>query len=119
MKKAIVATLAAAGFAALFSMPASAEGTAKANGASNPTAQVEHTEVSSHRRHYRRHYGHRYRPYAYRGSRYGYYRPYRYARPYYARPYYGYYRPYRYARPYYAPGVSFGFWGGPRFGVRF
>jgi hypothetical protein len=100
--KAIVATLAAAGVAVMFSMPAQAEGTARANGASNPTAQVGHTDVSSQRRHYRRHYGYRYRPYAYRGPRYGYYRPYRYARPY-----------------YYRPGVSLGFWGGPRFGVWF
>lgn len=106
--KAIVATLAAAGFAAVFSMPAQAEGTVRTQGASNPAAQVQHTQVqhtdvSSQRRHYRRHYGYRYRPY-YSGPRYGYYRPYRYARPY---PYY------------YRPGVSLGFWGGPRFGVWF
>ena len=60
-------------------------------------AKVEHTDVSSQRRYYRRHYGYRYRPYGYWGPRYGYYRPY----------------------PYYAPGVSLGFWGGPRFGVWF
>jgi hypothetical protein len=99
--KAIVATLAAAGMAVVFSLPAKAEGTATTNGASNSAAQVGNTDVSSQRRHYRRHYGHRYRPYAYRGQRYG------------------YYRPYRYSRPYYAPGVSLGFWGGPRFGVWF
>lgn len=100
--KAILATLAAAGIAVAFSMPAQAAGTANVNGASNPTAQVGHTDVSSQRRHYRRHYGHRYRPYAYRGPRYRYYRPYRYGSPY-----------------YYRPGVSLGFWGGPRFGVWF
>jgi hypothetical protein len=108
--KAIVGTLAAAGIAAMLSMPAQAAGTTASDtanhGATNKTtAQVGHTDVSSQRR-YRRHYGHRYRPYAYRGPRYGYYRPYRYARPY-------------YGRPYYAPGVSLGFWGGPRFGVWF
>jgi hypothetical protein len=99
--KAIVGTLAVAGIAAMLSMPAQAGGTATNDRtASNPTAQVGHTDVSSQRRHYRR-YGHRYRPYAYRGQRYG------------------YYRPYRYARPYYGPGVSLGFGGGPRFGVWF
>lgn len=102
--KAVVATLAAAGIATVLSLPAQAEGTVRAHGAnaSTPTAQVQHTDVSSQRRRYRRHYGYRYRPYAYRGPRYGYYRPYRYARPY-----------------YYRPGVSLGFWGGPRFGVWF
>ncbi len=103
--KAIVATLAAAGIAVAFSLPAKADGTARTHGASSPTAQVQHqvqhTDLSSQRRHYRRHYGYRYRPY-YRAPRYGYYRPYRYARPY-----------------YYRPGVSLGFWGGPRFGVWF
>ena len=100
--KAIVATLAAAGLAAVFSLPAQAEGTVTAHGASTPAVHAGHSDVSSQRRHYRRKYGYRYRPYAYRGPRYGYYRPYRYARPY-----------------YYRPGVSLGFWGGPRFGVWF
>ncbi|MGD9921383.1 MAG: hypothetical protein AB7V13_08035 [Pseudorhodoplanes sp.] len=101
MKKAIVATLAVAGIAVVFSLPAKAEAASSVNGARNSTVQVGHTEISSQRRHYRRHYGYRYRPYAYRGPRYG------------------YYRPYRYYRPYYGPGVSFGFWGGPRVGVWF
>ncbi len=97
--KAMVVTLAAAGLAAAFAMPAKADGTARANGVNN-AAQVEHTDVSAQRRYYRRHYGPRYRPYAY-GPRYG------------------YYAPYRYYRPYYGPGVSLGFGGGPRFGVWF
>jgi hypothetical protein len=97
--KAMVVTLAAAGIAAVFAMPAKADGTARANGVNN-TAQIEHTDISAQRRYYRhRYYGPRYR-YA---PRYGYYRP---------------YRPYRYYRPY-RPGVSFGFWGGPRLGVWF
>ena len=96
--KAMVVTLAAAGLAAAFAMPAKADGTAKANGVSN-TAKVEHTDISAQRRYYRgRYYGPRYRYYG---------------------PRYGYYRPYRYYRPYYGPGVSFGFWGGPRLGVWF
>lgn len=99
--KGMVATLAAAGMAVVFSLPAKAEGAAPMKAASNTAAQVGHTDVSSQRRHYRRHYGYRYRPYVYRGPRYG------------------YYRPYRYYRPYYGPGVSLGFWGGPRFGVWF
>lgn len=99
--KAMVVTLAAAGIAAAFAMPAKADGTAKANGVSN-TAKVEYTDVSAQRRYYRRHYGYRYRPYGYWGPRYGYYRP------------YGYYSPYAYG-----PGVSFGFGSGPRVGVWF
>ena len=96
--KAMVVTLAAAGFAAAFAMPAKADGTAKLNGVNN-TAKVEHTDISAQRRYYRgRYYGPRYR---YHGPRYG------------------YYQPYRYYRPYYGPGVSFGFWGGPRVGVWF
>lgn len=97
--KAMVVTLAAAGIAAAVSMPAHADGTSRANGVNN-TAAVAHTDISA-RRYYRRYgyYGPRYR---YWGPRYGYYRPY----PYYYRPYYG-------------PGVSLGFWGGPRFGVWF
>lgn len=103
--KAIFGTLAVAGIAAVLSLPAQAGGITAGHtanhGAMNTTAaQVGHTDVSSQRR-YRRHYGHRYRPYAYRGPRYG------------------YHRPYRYQRPYYRPGVSLGFWGGPRFGVWF
>jgi hypothetical protein len=98
--KAMVVTLAAAGIAAAFAMPAKADGTAKANGVNN-TAKVEHTDISAQRRYYRgRYYGPRYRYY---GPRYGYYRPYR-----------PYYRPYGYG-----PGVGFGFWGGPRVGVWF
>jgi hypothetical protein len=98
----MVVTLAAAGMAAAFAMPAKADGTVRANGVNN-TAKIEHTDVSAQRRHYRRHYGPRYyRPYAYGGPRYGYYRP------------YGYYGPYAYG-----PGVSFGFGGGPRVGVWF
>lgn len=95
--KAMVASLAAAGFAALFAMPAQAADRAKTNGVHN-SAKVEHTEVTAQRRYYRRHYAPRHR---YWGPRYG------------------YYRPYRYYRPYYGPGVSFGFWGGPRVGVWF
>jgi hypothetical protein len=96
--KVILATLAAAGIFALFTIPARADATAAPNDVSNAaTATVEHTDVSARRRHWR-HYGYRHRPYGYWGPRYGYYRPYRYA---------------------YGPGVSFGFWGGPRFGVWF
>jgi|EndMetStandDraft_4_1072995.scaffolds.fasta_scaffold771592_1 hypothetical protein len=95
--KMFVATLAAAGIAAAFAVPAQAEATSTSQSANNK-AQVEHTDVSA-QRYYRRHYGYRYRPYGY-GPRYGYYRP--------------YYRPY-----YYGPGVGFGFWGGPRVGVWF
>ncbi|MFZ5691289.1 MAG: hypothetical protein ACOY5F_08530 [Pseudomonadota bacterium] len=100
--KAMVVTVAAAGLAAAFAMPAKADGSARAD-CVNTAAQVEHTDISAQRRHYHRHryHGHRYR-YV---PRYGYYRPYR---P------YGYYAPY-----YYRPGVSFGFWGGPRLGVWF
>jgi hypothetical protein len=97
----MVATLAAAGFAAVFAMPAQADQTTAPDGARN-AAKVEHTDISAQRRYYRgRYYGPRYRPYRYYGPRYG------------------YYRPYRYYRPYYGPGVSFGFWGGPRLGVWF
>ncbi len=96
--KAMVATLAAAGCAAIFAMPASAaDRTQTTNGASNQ-AQVEHTDVSAQRRYHRRYYAPRARYYG---------------------PRYGYYRPYRYYRPYYGPGVGFGFWGGPRVGVWF
>jgi hypothetical protein len=98
--KAMVVTLAAAGIAMAFAMPAKADRAAGLNGVSN-TAKVEHTDISAQRRYYRRYYGPRYRPYRYWGPRYG------------------YYRPYRYYRPYFGPGVSFGFWGGPRVGVWF
>lgn len=101
--KAIVATLSAAAITAIFAMPAQAQGTATPQGAKSKPAQVEHTDVSSQRRYYRRHYGYR-APYRYYGPRYGYYRPYGY----------GYYGPYAYR-----PGVSFGFGGGPRLGVWF
>lgn len=94
--KVIVPTLAAAGISILFAMPANADAAAKSNGVSNMEA-VDHTDISAHRRG-RGYYGYRYRPYRYWGPRYGYYRPYRY---------------------YYGPGVSFGFWGGPRVGVWF
>jgi len=95
----MVVTLAAAGIAAAFAMPAKADGTAKANGV-NTTANVEHTDISAQRRYHRHYYGPRR---GYYGPRYGYYRP----APYY-RPYYGY-----------GPGVGFGFYGGPRVGVWF
>ncbi len=95
MKHAI-ALAAVAGLASVLALPASAEPNRRSDGLRS-TAQVEHTDISSRR--YYRNYGYRgYRPY-----RYGYYRPYR--------PYYG---PYAYG-----PGVSFGFGGGPRFGVWF
>ena len=97
--KTIAVTLAAAGLAIAFALPAKADATATPQGARSG-AQVEHTDISAQRRYYRRHYGYRYAPYRYRGPRYGYYRPYGY-------------------RPYYRPGVSLGFWGGPRFGVWF
>lgn len=97
--KAMVVTLAAAGIAAAFAMPAKADGTARANGVNN-TAKAEHTDISAQRRYYRR--------YGYYGPRYRYWGP-----------RYGYYRPYPYYRPYYGPGVSLGFWGGPRVGVWF
>lgn len=97
--KAMVVTLAAAGIAAAFAMPAKADGTTRTNGINNASSVV-HTDISAQRRYHHRHryHGPRYR-YA---PRYGYYRP------------YGYYAPY-----YYRPGVSFGFWGGPRLGVWF
>jgi hypothetical protein len=99
----MLASIAAAGFVAVVAMPAQAGQSALPNGVLS-TAQSEHTDISAQRRYHRhRYYAPRYR-YA---PRYGYYRPYRYARP------YGYYR------PYYSPGVSFGFWGGPRLGVWF
>jgi hypothetical protein len=100
MKHAI-ALAAAAGLASILALPASAEtasGSDSLRGKAHVNRQAEHTDISSRR--YNRHYGYRgYRPY-----RYGYYRPY-------YRPYYG---PYAYG-----PGVSFGFGGGPRFGVWF
>ena len=97
--KAIVVTLAAAGIAAAFAMPAKADGNARAHGGNNK-AKVGHTDISAQRRHYYRH--------RYHGPRY------RYA------PRYGYYRSYRYYAPYYyRPGISFGLWGGPRLGVWF
>jgi hypothetical protein len=74
------------------------------------------TDMSAHRRHYRRYRYVRpyYRPYPY----YGYYRPRPYYyQPYYARPYYynpyPYYRPYRPHYGYGGPFFSFGF--GPRY----
>lgn len=94
--KVMVATLAAAGLALVFAMPAQADATATTDGVSNRT-KVEHTDLSANRRHWRRHYGYRHHPYGYWGPRYGYYRG-----------------PYAYG-----PGVGFGFWGGPRFGVWF
>jgi hypothetical protein len=97
MKHAIT-LVAAAGLASVLALPASAETGQRSDGLRNK-AQVEHTDISSRR--YYRHYGY--------GPRYGYYRPYGYG-----------YRPYGYGyRPYYAPGVSLGFYGGPRFGVWF
>jgi hypothetical protein len=97
--KVLVATLAAAGLTAVLAMPAQADQTQTSSGVTNK-AKVEHTDISAQRRYYRhgRYYGPRYR---YGGPRYGYYRPYRYG-------------PYAYG-----PGVSFGFWGGPRLGVWF
>jgi hypothetical protein len=96
-----IALAAAAGLASMLALPASAETGQRSDGAHSKAQvdrQVGHTDISSRR--YYRHYGYRgYRPY-----RYGYYRPYR--------PYY--YGPYAYG-----PGVSFGFGGGPRFGVWF
>ena len=102
--KTIAVTLAAAGLAVAFAVPAKAESAATSLGARIGTqvehSQVQHTDISAQRRYHRRH-GYRYAPYRYRGPRYGYYRP------------NGYYR------PYYGPGVSLGFGGGPRFGVWF
>lgn len=103
MKKTIT-LLAAAGIAALFTMPVSAESTMRQDGVS-AQSNAETTEFSSRHRGWRhRHYGYRHRHW---GPRYGYYRPYRH---------YGHYG---YYRPYYGPGVSLGFGGGPRFGVWF
>ena len=57
--KVILATLAAAGIFALFTIPARADATAAPNDVSNAaTATVEHTDVSARRRHWR-HYGYR------------------------------------------------------------
>jgi hypothetical protein len=98
--KAMVATLAAAGLAALFAMPAQAADRAPAKSGVTNDAQVGHTDISARRYHRHRHYyGYRHRHW---GPRYGYYRP---------------YRPYAYYP--YRPGVSFGFWSGPRLGVWF
>jgi hypothetical protein len=103
---AVATALAFAG--GMASMPANA---ASSNGATKATSDkqaVSDTDISSHRRHWRR-YGH----YGYRS--YGYYRP----RPYYYRPYsYAYYPPPYYYRPYYrpAPVFSIGFGFGPSFG---
>ena len=105
--KYAISLVAAAGFASALALPAHAETAQRADGARANVPAVEHTDVSSQNRHYRgnRHYGYRH---GYRhGPRYGY--GYRY-RP------YGYYGGYR---PYYSPGVSLGFYGGPRFGVWF
>ena len=136
MKK-IVTAMAVAGVALLLALPAPATAKVRADGASN----IEHTEFSAQRRHWRghrhwrgnRHWAHRggwrhrhsgwrgryWGPrYAwgprtrYWGPRYGYYRPYRPWR-------YGYYRPYYRPYAYYGPRVSVGFWGGPRFGFWF
>jgi hypothetical protein len=105
--KLAITLAAAAGLASVLALPANAETAQRIDGARSTTPAVEHTDVSSQRRHYRHnHYGYR-RGYHY-GPRYG-----------------GYYRPYGggygyYGRPYaYGPGVSFGFGGGPRFGVFF
>jgi hypothetical protein len=62
--------------------------------ASHSDTAVKDTDISSHRRHWRRWHGHHHH--------WGYYRPYH--RPYYRS--YGYYRP--------GPSVSFSFGGGPR-----
>jgi hypothetical protein len=102
MKHAIT-FVAAAGLASALALPANAETAQRSDGLRNKSQQVEHTDISSQRRYYRHHYGYR-RGYHY-GPRYGYYRPYRY----------GYYGPYAYG----GPGVSFGFYGGPRLGVWF
>lgn len=100
MKYAIT-LVAAAGFASALALPASAE-TAQRSDGLRTKPQAQHTDISAQRRYYR--HGYRYR-YGY-GPRYGYrYRPYGYYG-------YGY-------RPYYQPGVSLGFYGGPRFGVWF
>jgi hypothetical protein len=98
MKHAIT-LVAAAGLASILALPAHAETGQRSEGLRSQAQQVEHTDISSRRY---------YRPYGYRygyGPRYGYYRPYGYYG-------YGY-------RPYYTPGVSLGFYGGPRFGVWF
>jgi hypothetical protein len=97
MKYAIT-LVAAAGLASALALPASAETGQRSDGLRTKAPAVEHTDISSQRRYYRHGYRYGY------GPRYGYrYRPYGY---------YGY-------RPYYQPGVSLGFYGGPRFGVWF
>jgi hypothetical protein len=114
---AVAAALSLAGWVSL--APASAAPVSPDHNA-RQADQARSTDISAHRRYYRR--------YGYYGPRY--YRPYRaYYRPYY-RPYYGYgygyrpyyrpayYRPYGYGYPYggygfgprfYGPGLSIGF----------
>jgi len=97
--KAMVASFAAAGLAALFAMPVQAAERTQTPYGVTSTAKAGHTDISARRYHRHRHYyGPRYHHW---GPRYGYYRPYAYG-------------PYAYS-----PGVSFGFWGGPRLGVWF
>jgi hypothetical protein len=98
--KVLIATLAAAGLAAVFAMPAKADATARPDGVSN-TAKLDHTDLSAQRRHWRRHSRYHHRHHGYWGT---------------PRHYYG---PYAYGPYAYGPGVGFGFWGGPRFGVWF
>jgi hypothetical protein len=67
--------------------------------ASHSESAVQDTDMSSHRRHWRRHHYHRWGHY---------HRPYYRSYGYYQRPYY--YNP--------GPAISFSFGGGPRFGHR-
>ena len=148
--------MAVAGIAMLLALPAPATAKLRADGASN----IEHTEYSAQRRHWRghrhwrgvrhwrgaRHWrGHRHwagrraywrhrhvgwrgrywaRPYAW-GPRYRYWRPrYGYYLPYYRPWRRAYYQPWRSSYygsscPCWSPGLSVGFWGGPRFGFWF
>jgi hypothetical protein len=115
MKHTLGAIAVAAALAFAGGIASTSANAASSNGATKATSErqqtVSDTDISSHRRHWRR-YGY-VRPW--RGAypyRYSYYRP----RPYYYRPYsYASYPPPYYYRPYRpAPIFSIGFGFGPR-----
>ncbi len=105
----VLTLVAAAGLASALALPASAASGQSHDGVRAKGQAVQHTDISSQHRRYHRNYSYRHRGYRV-APRYGYYRPYGGYRPY----GYGYY-----GRPYYSPGISLGFYGGPRFGVWF
>jgi hypothetical protein len=106
MKHAIT-LVAAAGLASVLALPASTVTASAQTGQRGVSglhnhAQAGHTDISARRYH----------------NRHGYYGHYGYRHHYWG-PRYGYYRPYGYGPYAYSPGVSFGFYGGPRLGVWF